>query len=70
MQRYKIGLAWDNKIDQHTFEENLDLNAGIVDRRGRSKSPHALRMGSRVLGVKDFEVKVGGEVAGPRIESV
>ena len=65
MQRFKIGLNWENNIDQRLEEHQLDLNQGTPDRRG--KSPNALRMGSRVLGIK---VKVGGEVPSPRYESV
>ena len=60
MQRYKIGLTWERNIDCYTAEENLDLNAGVPDRRGRSKSLK-LRLGNRsqVLGMIVFEISFG-----------
>ena len=60
IQRFKIGMTWPNNVDAYTSEEHLDLNAGIPDRRGRSKSSK-LRLGvrSQVLGMRVFEIWFG-----------
>ena len=45
MQKFKIGLEWEDKADTWQSEDQLDLNAGMPDRRGQSKNPKVLGVG-------------------------
>ena len=76
MQRFKIGLNWENNIDKRLEEHQLDLNQGTPDRGGKSPNPglRYQRMRSQVLGVRVFEIcfgvnkpKTSQGVSGPRL---
>ena len=45
LQRYKIGLNWENQKDLWMNEDQLDLNEGWPDRRGQSNNPQVMGVG-------------------------